>query len=201
MQHDLPKNLTQEHRELVNDLLEWLVDPCLDFIRLECKMLIQTSPIHLVYSLQRLYSCLLDEIRTSGEEGQETMTAQQVCFSWTDCCLVWRKMGWLSFQVWTTNILWLSCFFILFFIFFKITLWLQGLFLFALVWTVGGTITGDSRKKFDVFFRTLISGTDPEHPKPKSCKITKVTESSLSLGFCGSLNILVKWQKKIENSK
>lgn len=88
MQHDLPKNLTQEHRELVNDLLEWLVDPCLDFIRLECKMLIQTSPIHLVYSLQRLYSCLLDEIRTSGEEGQETMTAQQVCFSWTDCCLV-----------------------------------------------------------------------------------------------------------------
>ena len=54
-------------------------------------------------------------------------------------------------------------------------LWLQGLFLFSLVWTVGGTITGDSRKKFDTFFRTLISGTDPDHPKPKSIKITKVS--------------------------
>ena len=54
-------------------------------------------------------------------------------------------------------------------------LWLQGLFLFSLVWTVGGTITGDSRKKFDVFFRTLISGTDADNPKPKSIKITKVS--------------------------
>ena len=84
MQHDLPQNLTQEHRELVNDLLEWLVDPCLNFIRLECKMLINTSPIHLVYSLQRLYTCLLDEIKESGEEGHDTMTAQQVCFKHTN---------------------------------------------------------------------------------------------------------------------
>ena len=53
-------------------------------------------------------------------------------------------------------------------------MWLQGLFLFCLIWTVGGTITGDSRKKFDIYFRTLISGTDPDHPKPKSVKITKV---------------------------
>ena len=56
----------------------------------------------------------------------------------------------------------------------QITLWLQCLFLFALVWTLGGTMTVESRKKFDVFFRTLISGTDPEHPKPKSIKLTKV---------------------------
>ena len=25
----LPASLTQEHRELVNDLFEWLIDPCL----------------------------------------------------------------------------------------------------------------------------------------------------------------------------
>lgn len=53
-------------------------------------------------------------------------------------------------------------------------LWLQGLFLFSLVWTVGGTITGESRKKFDVFFRDLISGANANYPKPKSSKITKV---------------------------
>ena len=56
----------------------------------------------------------------------------------------------------------------------QITLQLQGLFLFSLVWSIAGTITGDSRKKFDVFFRTLISGTDAEHPKPKTVKLTKV---------------------------
>ena len=61
----------------------------------------------------------------------------------------------------------------------QITLWLQGLFLFSLVWTVGGTVTGDSRKKFDVYFRTLLSGTDPDHPKPKTVKITKVSIGSL----------------------
>jgi dynein heavy chain len=60
----------------------------------------------------------------------------------------------------------------------QITLWLQGLFLFSLVWTVGGTITGDSRKKFDEYFRNLIGGTDPDHPKPKTCKLTKVIKKA-----------------------
>lgn len=57
---------------------------------------------------------------------------------------------------------------------FQITLWLQGLFLFCIVWTVGGTVSGDSKKAFDEFFRYLISGVDDKHPKPKSIKITKV---------------------------
>lgn len=55
----------------------------------------------------------------------------------------------------------------------QIFLWLQGLFLFALVWTVAGTINADSRKKFDVFFRNLIMGMDDNNPRPKSVKLTK----------------------------
>ncbi len=79
MEHDLPENLSQEQRALVSDLFEWLVDPCLSFIRSECRLLINTSAIHLVYSLQRLYTCLLDEIRAAGQEGQDGgMTPQQV---------------------------------------------------------------------------------------------------------------------------
>ena len=34
-------------------------------------------------------------------------------------------------------------------------------------------MTGASRLKFDVFFRTLISGTNQEHPNPKSIKFSK----------------------------
>uniref|UniRef100_A0A5F9D024 Dynein axonemal heavy chain 3 n=1 Tax=Oryctolagus cuniculus TaxID=9986 RepID=A0A5F9D024_RABIT len=55
----------------------------------------------------------------------------------------------------------------------QIFLWLQGLFLFSLVWTIAGTINADSRKKFDLFFRNLIMGMDDNHPRPKSVKITK----------------------------
>ncbi|KAH0631920.1 hypothetical protein JD844_019823 [Phrynosoma platyrhinos] len=55
----------------------------------------------------------------------------------------------------------------------QITLWLQGLFLFALVWTIGGTINAEGRKKFDHFYRNLLMGMDDDHPRPKSVKLTK----------------------------
>ncbi|KAM4829514.1 dynein axonemal heavy chain 3 [Thomomys bottae] len=130
----LPSSLTEEHKELVNDMFMWLVQPCLEFCRLYCKFVVQTSPIHLAFSMMRLYTCLLDEIKKSEEEDSElfeSLTSQQIF------------------------------------------LWLQGLFLFALVWTVAGTINGDSRKKFDLYFRNLIMGIDDKNPRPKSVKLTK----------------------------
>uniref|UniRef100_A0A8C5KDB1 Dynein axonemal heavy chain 3 n=1 Tax=Jaculus jaculus TaxID=51337 RepID=A0A8C5KDB1_JACJA len=130
----LPTSLTQEHKELVNDMFMWLVQPCLDFNRFHCKFVVQTSPIHLAFSMMRLYSSLLDELKKTGQEEndlQEELSSQQIF------------------------------------------LWLQGLFLFSLVWTIAGTINGDSRRKFDVFFRNLIMGMDDNHPRPKSVKLTK----------------------------
>ncbi|XP_029805794.1 dynein heavy chain 3, axonemal [Suricata suricatta] len=130
----LPTSLTKEHKELVNDMFMWLVQPCLEFIHLHCKFVVQTSPIHLAFSMMRLYSSLLDEIRKTDKEDSELsegLTSQQVF------------------------------------------LWLQGLFLFALVWTVAGTINADSRKKFDLFFRNLIMGMDDNNPRPKTVKLTK----------------------------
>ncbi|CAD5122382.1 DgyrCDS10813 [Dimorphilus gyrociliatus] len=144
MLHELPNTLSEDHKEMLNDMFDWLIDPCLHFIQHNCKMLINTSPIHLVFTLQRLLTCLLDEVRDSATEGKELSNQQ-------------------------------------------IMLWLQGLFLFSLVWTVGGTITGESRKKFDVFFRDLISGANSNHPKPKSSKITKSNafpERSSVYDFC-----------------
>ncbi|XP_058254502.1 dynein axonemal heavy chain 3 [Hemibagrus wyckioides] len=127
----LPDSLSAEHKELIVDLFDWLLQPCLEFIAHNCRFLVQTSPIHLAYSLMRLYSCLLDEIEAAGQEKAESMSSQQM------------------------------------------TMWLQSLFLFAVVWTVGGTINGDSRKKFDVFYRYLLTGMMDEHPRPKSVKLTK----------------------------
>uniref|UniRef100_A0A671G5J5 Dynein axonemal heavy chain 3 n=1 Tax=Rhinolophus ferrumequinum TaxID=59479 RepID=A0A671G5J5_RHIFE len=55
----------------------------------------------------------------------------------------------------------------------QVFLWLQGLFLFALVWTVASTINTGGRRKFDLFFRNLIMGLDDNNPRPKSVKLTK----------------------------
>ncbi|KAK9527005.1 hypothetical protein VZT92_015671 [Zoarces viviparus] len=126
----LPESLSSEHRELIVDLFDWLVQPCLDFIDRECRFVVQTSPIHLANSLMKLYTCLMDEIFASGVDGTQ-MSCQQI------------------------------------------TRWLQSLFVFAVVWTLGGTITGDCRKKFDVFYRSLIMGMDNEHPQPKTVKLKK----------------------------
>ncbi len=119
-----------DHQELVKILFSWLVQPCLDFIRHECKLFVTTSPLHLVHSLLNLYTCLLDDFIT---ESAGTPIAQ------------------------TQSIVWIQC-----------------LFIFSLVWTLGGTMNGDSRKKFDVFYRTLVSGTDQEYPRPKIIKLSKV---------------------------
>uniref|UniRef100_A0A8D3C251 AAA+ ATPase domain-containing protein n=1 Tax=Scophthalmus maximus TaxID=52904 RepID=A0A8D3C251_SCOMX len=113
----LPQSLSPEHRDLIVDLFDWLVQPCLAFIDRECRFVLPTSPMHLAFSLMRLYTCLM---------GYE-----------------------------------------------QISMWLQGLFLFAVVWTLGGTITGGSRKKFDVFYRNLIMGADEEHPRPQSFTLKK----------------------------
>ncbi|NWX20475.1 DYH3 protein, partial [Aegotheles bennettii] len=126
----LPPNLQEEHRELVNDMFMWLVQPCLEFIHLHCKAIVQTSFTHLSYSLMKLYTCLLDEIKQS-EEDKESMSSQQIIS------------------------------------------WLQGLFLFALVWTVGGIIDADSRKKFDLFYRNLLLGMNKENPCPERVKLTR----------------------------
>uniref|UniRef100_A0A8B9C0Z5 Dynein axonemal heavy chain 3 n=1 Tax=Anser brachyrhynchus TaxID=132585 RepID=A0A8B9C0Z5_9AVES len=124
----LPPNLQEEHRELVRDLIFL---PCLEFIHHHCKTIVQTSSIHLTYSLMKLYTSLLDEIKQPEEEGKESMSSQQI------------------------------------------TLWLQGLLLFALVWTIGGTIDADSRKKFDLFYRNLLMGQDDGNPRPKNVKLTR----------------------------
>lgn len=66
IQYELPASLSKDARELINDLFEWMVDPCLEFLRFNCKFQLSTSPIHLTFSLMRLYTSLMDEIAGVG---------------------------------------------------------------------------------------------------------------------------------------
>ena len=37
-EHALPKVLTEDNSDLIEDMFEWLVDPCLTFVRKHCKV-------------------------------------------------------------------------------------------------------------------------------------------------------------------
>lgn len=79
MEHELPSHLEDDHRHLINDLFEWLLPPCLYFIHHQCRLFIQVSDMHLVQSLLKLYSCLMDEIKTAENDGRG-LSSQQVSF-------------------------------------------------------------------------------------------------------------------------
>lgn len=82
IEHNLPKTLTKEHIEIIQDLFDWLVDPCIDFIRNNCKVQLQSSFIHLTFSLMRLYTCMMDEIAgiSTGEALPGELSPQVVSF-------------------------------------------------------------------------------------------------------------------------
>ena len=64
------------------ELFDWLVQPCLDYVRLHCKTLLSCSPSHLVVMLIRLYECLVDKIITSSYQTDiELITNSQVSLS------------------------------------------------------------------------------------------------------------------------
>ncbi|KAH8862796.1 Dynein heavy chain 3, axonemal [Schistosoma japonicum] len=123
LDYQLPKNLPDELKELINDLFEWLVDPCLEFIKSDCRQL---------FSISNLHATKYDNTETP-EAGslQTTMSAQTVYLQ------------------------------------------IQALFLFSIVWSLGSCLPTESRGKFDLFFRDLVSGVNSQHPKPKSIKLTK----------------------------
>ncbi|XP_054256854.1 dynein axonemal heavy chain 3 [Macrosteles quadrilineatus] len=53
------------------------------------------------------------------------------------------------------------------------TQWLQCVFLFSLLWGIGSTLTGESKKLFDVFYRSILLGEQPNYPKPVKFKLNK----------------------------
>jgi dynein heavy chain, axonemal len=51
--------------------------------------------------------------------------------------------------------------------------WLTNAFIFATIWSLGGTIDAKSRSEFDLFFKELLQGKNLEHPVPKTVKIER----------------------------
>lgn len=53
MEHRLPHSITAEQRERLQQLFEWLVDPCVAFVRKHCKYVLQWDVSELVCTAHR----------------------------------------------------------------------------------------------------------------------------------------------------
>lgn len=51
--------------------------------------------------------------------------------------------------------------------------YLEAIFVFAMSWSLGGSLPDASRKKLNEFVRELLAGQNADHPKPKTVKFAK----------------------------
>ncbi|XP_066944541.1 dynein axonemal heavy chain 3-like [Macrobrachium rosenbergii] len=63
----LPEAITGTVKEMLEEVLEWLLPPIFDFVNKKCKFMIDTSELHLFQSFSRLLDSLLDEVREAGK--------------------------------------------------------------------------------------------------------------------------------------
>lgn len=118
------------HYGMIFSLLEWLCDPCVDFVKRHCRDIVPTAPINLAQSLLKMYECLLDEFRIApGSRASQRVS----------------KIGGISLLTPPTGD--------------DINTWVQCLFFMSLVWSIGATIDSDGREKFNLFFRRYVADT------------------------------------------
>ncbi|KAF5289736.1 hypothetical protein FQA39_LY03653 [Lamprigera yunnana] len=76
----LQKSLLNEQMELIEEMVDWLMPPCFNFITLKSKYFLFISDIHLFHSFTRLFSSLL-----ADEQHVSTIWLQSVFLF----CVVW----------------------------------------------------------------------------------------------------------------
>eukprot|EP01135_Chromosphaera_perkinsii_P007265 Nk52_evm73s745 gene=Nk52_evmTU73s745 len=123
----LPDVLTEDHRSLVRNMFEWLLDPCLTFIKKQCREYVPTSTSHLARECMTLYYNLMDELR----DTTKAIEANQI------------------------------------------TCWLECLFLFSIVWSLGAGVDQDSQNKFNDFFRGILNDGVPGVDKPSNIRMDR----------------------------
>ncbi|XP_022235690.1 dynein heavy chain 3, axonemal-like, partial [Limulus polyphemus] len=126
----LPDHLNFE-KKTVDDMFEWLVPACLEFLHHKCRTLVTTSDLHLTHSLMKLFSCFMNDCLSTKQIDEDDMSSSEVSLA------------------------------------------LQSLFVFAVLWSFGGSMDAESRVRFDEMYRLLLSGENENFPKPKSFRLGK----------------------------
>ncbi|VDO05387.1 unnamed protein product [Rodentolepis nana] len=175
LQHKLPPALSDEHRELLMALSEWLIDPCLEFVTNQCTQLLDISELHAVKQLITLFDVHLDPMRElhslKGGGEEESELADQGNFGLTEQ---------------------------------TITLWLQGLFIFGIIWSIGGALNHDERARFDIFYRELLSNSEKRPASVKLGKNTSIPDRLTVYDFMferKSTGTWVEWASRLNSSE
>ncbi|KAJ3181585.1 Dynein heavy chain 7, axonemal [Gaertneriomyces sp. JEL0708] len=112
--------LSEDQKGTVIAMTDWLVGPCLAFIRKECIEISETSDSNMVISLFNIFESLFDDFTSASDDKSSPLE---------DKCI-------------------------------------QGMFLFALVWSVGASVDESGRMKFSEYLKSLCVGTNPKAPLP-----------------------------------
>lgn len=83
------------HEKVIDELFHWLMDPCLDFIRKECRMTISAGQIHSIMSTASIFQLLIED---AVEENPKTF--DQYLLAWFQAAMiismVWGAAGTLD---------------------------------------------------------------------------------------------------------
>lgn len=63
IKHEIPSFLNKDHISLLTQLLNWIVEPCLEYVEKFCDQFLNCSQMHLTLSFLKLLNCMLDEIK------------------------------------------------------------------------------------------------------------------------------------------
>ncbi|KAG2451278.1 hypothetical protein HYH02_003884 [Chlamydomonas schloesseri] len=180
----LPRTLGPKIRAHIEKLFEWLIPPCLRFVRHDAKEVSPTEDIGLARSTMRLMAALLTDdfgaplsiaamaaadkaekaaadkaafdaaavlasvgsvgAVAEGAEGAEEKAAEKAAAADDFGAEVPEVAPGATYDDTTKTVL------------------VESTFLFALVWSLGCTGDGESRRKFDGFLRSMMSGVVPD---------------------------------------
>ncbi|XP_064633532.1 dynein axonemal heavy chain 3-like isoform X2 [Lineus longissimus] len=148
---DIPENLTVEQRNIIKMLFEWMLPACLEFVSKSCRQYVTCHSMHLTMSMLKLYGCMLDELREIGNHDDDDHDMyddeeeeEEKPPSMSEQKLIEER----------TNML--ICH-----------------FFFSIVWSIGGTLEGLSRVKFDEFLRNVLDSESGKVQRPKDLKIAR----------------------------
>lgn len=129
-------SLGKHNFERIHRLFCWLMPPCLRFVEKEVKEISPTSPTNLAVAAMRLVESMLAthfRSKPAREPGQEGEAVDQP-----------PPPPGAAFNEAVKEV------------------WVDSVFLFALVWSVGCTGPREARHAFDQFLRTLVVGAHTE---------------------------------------
>ncbi|KAL3678222.1 hypothetical protein R1sor_021178 [Riccia sorocarpa] len=163
----------EEAMPIITSMIQWLIEPCVDFVRKQCKELIATSPISLVNSFLNMFESQLDEFKAPPvkEAPRRSVIVHEEESTFNPAPK--------GDDVWT---------------------WIQCLFMMSVVWSIGATIDMEGRKKFDKFFRKLLAKEDDIQSDLSAGLVINQPDFSISLPYPAEKTVYDFCFLKVESS-